>query len=164
MVSRVLTFEMIALVAAALLILAQWALNPKHRKRAIWWCGSSLLVSGILILIPGLYLTFTHAASGFGLQSESVQWITEHCIGGMITTWIVMGFVNILVAVGLMVYYALDRKRRMDKSKSQSHHHHRHGSYQDVIGTVGQVTVQNLSSSTDDGEVKTPSLPVDRMN
>jgi len=163
-VSRVPTFEMIALAAAVVLVLAQWALNPRHRKRTIWWCGSSLLVSGILILIPGLYLTFTHAASGFGLQSESVQWITEHCIGGMITIWIIMGIVSILVAAGLMVYYAMDRQRRVNKSKSQSHHHHRHGSYQDVIWPVGQGTNQDIPPSVDDGEIKTPSLPVDRMD
>lgn len=121
MVSRLPTIEILSFIAIVALVFVLWLLNKHHRMRTIWWSGSSLLVSSIMMLIPGIYLQVTNVASGFGLQSESVQWITQRCISSMITRWNAMEAILLIIAILLMVFYVLNRRRRKEAEKHRRH-------------------------------------------
>ncbi len=114
---RVPSMEIVMLIVSLILIGVQWLLNNHHRMRTLWWCGSSLLVSSIMMLIPGLYLQITKVASGFGLQSESVKWITEKCISSLIMRWNVMEAMALLISIAVMVFYVLNRKKRKERER-----------------------------------------------
>jgi hypothetical protein len=121
MVSRLPVIEIVSFIAIVVFALILWFLNKHHRMRTIWWGGSSLLVSSIMMLIPGIYLQVTNVASGFGLQSESVQWITQRCISSMITRWNAMEAILLIVSILMMVFYVLNRKRRKEAEKHRRH-------------------------------------------
>lgn len=114
---RIPMMEIGLVLLLVILVGLQYLLNRRHPKRLFWWCGSSLLVAGIILLIPGLYLQFTNVANGFGLQSESVSWIMSHCIASLLLWWNVMAGIIVVVAVASMTYYIYNRKKRMTKMK-----------------------------------------------
>ncbi|MDO9493739.1 hypothetical protein [Acetobacterium sp.] len=118
--SKIRLAELGLIVAALVLVLLLWLTNKNHRMRTLWWSGSALLVSSIVLLIPGIVVAFMNVAGRVGLKDSYVTWVLERTIDSMLTKWNLMQALFLIIGILLMVGYLLYRRKQIIKSTSQS--------------------------------------------
>ncbi|TYC82210.1 hypothetical protein FXB42_16110 [Acetobacterium wieringae] len=115
--SKIRMAELALIVAAMVLILLLWLTNKHHRMRTLWWTGSSLMVSSVVLLIPGLVINFMNVAGRVGLKDSYVTWVLERSINAMLMKWNLMQTLFLVIGILLMVIYLLYRRKQIKKSK-----------------------------------------------
>lgn len=86
--------------------------------RTLWWSGSALLVSSIVLLIPGIVIKFMNVAGRVGLTDNYVTWVLERSINTMLMKWNLMQGLFLIIGVLLMLGYVLYRRKQILKSAS----------------------------------------------
>lgn len=115
--SKIRMAELALIVAAMVLILLLWLTNKHHRMRTLWWTGSSLMVSSVVLLIPGLVINFMNVAGRVGLKDSYITWVLERSINAMLMKWNLMQTLFLVIGILLMVIYLLYRRKQIKKSK-----------------------------------------------
>jgi len=115
--SKIRMAELALIVAAMVLIFLLWLTNKHHRMRTLWWTGSSLMVSSVVLLIPGLVINFMNVAGRVGLKDSYVTWVLERSINAMLLKWNLMQTLFLVIGILLMVIYLLYRRKQIKKSK-----------------------------------------------
>lgn len=115
--SKIRMAELALIVAAMVLILLLWLTNKHHRMRTLWWTGSALMVSSVVLLIPGLVINFMNVAGRVGLKDSYVTWVLERSINAMLMKWNLMQTLFLAIGILLMVTYLLYRRKQIKKSK-----------------------------------------------
>ncbi|HAZ05411.1 MAG TPA: hypothetical protein DCY58_02660, partial [Acetobacterium sp.] len=115
--SKIRMAELALIVAAMVLIFLLWLTNKHHRMRTLWWTGSSLMVSSVVLLIPGIVINFMNVAGRVGLKDSYVTWVLERSINAMLMKWNLMQTLFLVIGILLMVIYLLYRRKQIKKSK-----------------------------------------------
>ena len=115
--SKIRMAELALIVAAMVLIFLLWLTNKHHRMRTLWWTGSSLMVSSVVLLIPGIVINFMNVAGRVGLKDSYVTWVLERSINAMLLKWNLMQTLFLVIGILLMVIYLLYRRKQIKKSK-----------------------------------------------
>lgn len=115
--SKIRMAELALIVAAMVLIFLLWLTNKHHRMRTLWWTGSALMVSSVVLLIPGLVINFMNVAGRVGLKDSYVTWVLERSINAMLMKWNLMQTLFLVIGILLMVIYLLYRRKQIKKSK-----------------------------------------------
>lgn len=102
--------------AIMLLVFLLWLTNKRHRMRTLWWAGSALLVSSIVLLIPGIVVKFMNVAGRVGLTDSYVTWVLERSINSMLMKWNLLQLLFLVIGVLLMAGYVLYRRKQISKS------------------------------------------------
>ncbi|MDK2942806.1 MAG: hypothetical protein PWP56_2319 [Acetobacterium sp.] len=114
--SKIHLAEAALVLTMLLLVFLLWLTNKHHRMRTLWWAGSSLLVSSLVLLIPGIVITFMDVAGRLGLTDNYVTWVLERSINSMLIKWSLMQILFLVVGVLVMAGYVLYRHMRISKS------------------------------------------------
>lgn len=109
----------LALTAAAGVLLL-WLTNKHHRMRTLWWSGSALLVSSLVLLIPGIVIKFMNVAGRVGLKESYITWVLERSINTMLMKWILMQLLFLVLGVLLMSAYVWYRRQQRKKSQNET--------------------------------------------
>ncbi|MGL4606400.1 MAG: hypothetical protein ACRCU3_02955 [Eubacteriaceae bacterium] len=115
--SKLFLGEVLGLCLMIVLVFGLWLTNKNHRMRTFWWLGSSLLVSSITLLIPGLTLAFMNIGGRIGVRDTYFTWIVEHGINELILKWNTLQFAFLLLGAILMLIYVLYRRYKIKKEK-----------------------------------------------
>ncbi|MBK5245305.1 MAG: hypothetical protein JJE18_09915 [Eubacteriaceae bacterium] len=103
-----------------LMVFLLWLTNKHHRMRTLWWTGSSLLVSSIVLLIPGITVMFMNVAGRIGLKDNYVTWVLERTINSSITKW---NFTQLsFLALGILLMAGYLSYRHKQKKSSKRYH------------------------------------------
>lgn len=116
--SKIRIAEAGLVLAMLLLVFLLWLTNKNHRMRTLWWSGSALLVSSIVLLIPGIVIKFMNVAGRVGLTDNYVTWVLERSINTMLMKWNLMQGLFLIIGVLLMLGYVLYRRKQILKSAS----------------------------------------------
>lgn len=103
-------------VSILLLSFLLWLTNRNHRMRTLWWVGSSLGVSSIVLLIPGITVSVMNVAGRIGLTENYLTWVLERSINSLILKWNLIQFGFLILGILLMISYLLYRKMRIKSS------------------------------------------------
>lgn len=103
-----------------LLVFLLWLTNKHHRMRTLWWTGSSLMVSSIVLLIPGMVIKFMNVAGRIGLTDNYITWVLERSINSLLTKWNLMQSLFLVIGVLLMLSYVLYRRKKKNNSKNKN--------------------------------------------
>lgn len=101
-----------------LMVFLLWLTNKRHRMRTLWWTGSALLVSSIVLLIPGITIKIMNVAGRIGLKDNYVTKVLEQTINELITKWELMQLSFLSLGILLMVGYLGYRSHRKKASKN----------------------------------------------
>jgi len=90
-----------------------WLSNKHHRMRTLWWTGSSLMVSSIVLLIPGITVELMNISGRIGLKDNYITWVLERSIDSTIIKWNLMQLIFLVFGILLMITYLLYRRRKI---------------------------------------------------
>ena len=76
-----------------------------------------MMVSSVVLLIPGLVINFMNVAGRVGLKDSYVTWVLERSINAMLMKWNLMQTLFLVIGILLMVIYLLYRRKQIKKSK-----------------------------------------------
>ncbi|MGV8907054.1 MAG: hypothetical protein ACOH15_10670 [Acetobacterium sp.] len=100
-----------------LMVLLLWLTNKYHRMRTLWWAGSSLLVSSVVLLIPGITVMVMNVSGRIGLNDNYLTWVLERTINGLITKWTLTQLIFLAIGILLMAGYLFYRSYQRKVSK-----------------------------------------------
>lgn len=115
--SKIHLAEFVLVALMLLMVFSLWLTNKHHRMRTLWWTGSSLLVSSIVLLIPGIMVMVMNVAGRIGLKDNYVTWVLERTINVAITKWNLTQVIFLAIGILLMVSYLVYRNQQKKISK-----------------------------------------------
>ncbi|KNZ42887.1 hypothetical protein [Acetobacterium bakii] len=111
--SKMRFMEMTLAGLMLLLVFILWLMNKHHRMRTLWWTGSSLMVSSIVLLIPGITIELMNISERIGLTDNYITWVLERSIDSTIIKWNLMQLIFLAFGVLLMISYFMYRRRKI---------------------------------------------------
>lgn len=102
-----------------LMVFLLWLVNKHHRMRTLWWTGSSLMVSSIVLLIPGITVMLMNVSGRIGLKDNYITWVLERTINGLLTKWNLTQLIFLAIGMLLMAGYLLYRNHQKKASKNR---------------------------------------------
>lgn len=122
-VQSVLSKVTLAMIGSGILILLLsfflWSTNRNHRMRTLWWVGSSIGVSSIVLLIPGITVSLMNIAGRIGLTENYLTWVLEKSINDLILKWNLIQLGFLVIGILLMLSYFLYRKIKIKSSSNK---------------------------------------------
>jgi len=115
--SKIQLAEFILGVLILLMVFFLWLTNKHHRMRTLWWTGSALLVSSIVLLIPGITVKIMNVAGRIGLTDNYVSRVLQQSINELLTKWNFIQLSFLSIGILLMVGYLGYRSHRKKASK-----------------------------------------------
>ena len=98
----------IALIATAVIFIGVMAaVNRKHICGLLYWVGTSLFCSSMLILVPCAILKGTKYYDGLAIHNDTVYNALTRSMYGLTDSLIKLSTVTLIVAVLLMALFAL---------------------------------------------------------
>lgn len=111
---EIMLIEGFAVLAGLLLLL-----NMKHLMRTLWWMGSALAISSLVLLVVGVFLIVINLPGRLGAADTYIRWMAETGISSLLRTFCLWQVVCIFLAGLIMLFYAFYRRLRVKYTRAK---------------------------------------------